>query len=110
MKLNNKEFERVFKILGEGKILLLSPRKIKTDEDIYFATRVWLGVSYGVRYLFWHGAGSSAQSYTKRDLYFITEDLFPECIHYKTLTRKQFDKALDRYFEAEFNKRQKELE
>lgn len=111
MKLNKKEFDKVFEELGTGKkVLLLSRKKIETSEDIYFASKIYLGWSFGVRYLFWHGAGSSANDYTKRDLHFITENLFSECKFFELISWDDYNEKITCYLYRQFEERRKELD
>ena len=110
MKLDEKEFDKVFEELGaEKSVLLLSQRKIETPEEVYFANRVFIGKSFGIRYLFWHGAGSSVNSYTKRDLHFIIEQLFDECKFWKLINWKEYNQEVDKYLDKEFELKDLEL-
>ena len=101
MKLNKEDFDKVFNLLKENYVLLLSRKEIKTMQDVYYATKIYYKQTLGINCLYWQGFGAGCYSYTKRDLHFMTEHLFKDFNYYIIIPTTAYDAGIERYINRE---------
>lgn len=105
--LKKENFDNVYNKLKTQKYhLVCSYKNIITNENFAYASTI---VANG-KYFRWHHYGSSAIKTTKKELKWLLQTIFNDCIYFTLIENNNYYKIVDAYYEKLFNDRQKQLD